>query len=81
MDTSKEVDRKLKNLICHFWREVKKVKQQRSGDGADDDYYSKWFTFKSFEFLKDRNDCRPTIETGNVQVCIINTLYFFLLTT
>jgi len=26
MDTSKEeVDRKLKNLICHFWREVKKV--------------------------------------------------------
>ncbi|XP_060875195.1 uncharacterized protein LOC132948646 [Metopolophium dirhodum] len=66
--TSKEeVDRKLKNLICHFWREVKKVKQQRSGDGADDVYCSKWFAFKSFEFLKDRNDYRPTIETGTIQ--------------
>ncbi|CAI6343672.1 unnamed protein product [Macrosiphum euphorbiae] len=42
MDTSKEeVDRKLKNLICHFWCEVKKVKQQRSGDGADEVYCSK----------------------------------------
>jgi len=79
MDTSKEeVDRKLKNLICHFMREVKKVKQQHSGDSADDVYYSKWFAFKSLEFLKDRNDCRPTIETGTVQVCIINHCIFFI---
>lgn len=79
MDTSKEeVDRKLKNLICHFWREVKKVKQHRSGDGADNVYCSKWFAFKSFEFLKDRNDCRPTIETDTVQVCIIKHCIFFI---
>lgn len=57
MDTAKEeVDRKLKNLICHFWCEVKKCKKHRSGDGADDVYCFKWFTFKSFKFLKDKND-------------------------
>lgn len=51
-----EIERKLKNLICHFSREIKKEKDGvKTGSGIEEAYKSKWFAYQSMEFLKDRN--------------------------
>lgn len=73
--SKEEIERKLKNLTCQFWRENKKVNSKRSGDGVDDTYSSKWFAYEWFAFLKDRNECRPSRDTDNVEVC--NILFYF----
>lgn len=51
-----EIERKLKNLLCHLSREMKKEKDSvKSGGGTEEVYKSKWFAYESLLFLKDRN--------------------------
>ncbi|KAL4149796.1 hypothetical protein QTP88_003660 [Uroleucon formosanum] len=58
-----EIERKLKNLLCHLSREMKKEKDSiKSGGGTEEVYKSKWFAYESLLFLKDRN--RPRGMTG-----------------
>ena len=46
-----EVERKLKNLICHFSREIKKDRDSiKSGAGSDAAYKSKWFAWFTTHF-------------------------------
>lgn len=42
-----ECEKKLRNLVSQFQREVKKIKQTPS-------YRSKWFAFETMMFLEDR---------------------------
>lgn len=49
-----EVERKIKNLVSHFSRELKKEREGKIG-GRGDGYKSKWFCFDSMLFLKHRN--------------------------
>lgn len=59
-----EIERKLKNLICHLSREIKKEKDSvKSGSGPDEAYKSKWFAYQSMEFLKYRNRPREMTDT------------------
>jgi hypothetical protein len=59
-----EVERKLKNLICHFSRETKKERDStKRGAGSDAVYKSKWFCYDSMLFLKDRNRARGMTDT------------------
>lgn len=64
-----EIGRKIKNLVCHLSRELKKERDSRkSGAGTNETYYkSKWFCYDSMLFLKDRNRPRETIDT-HIQV-------------
>lgn len=55
-----EVERKIKNLVGQFSREMKKIKQKKkthhnSADYGDAHHHSKWFAFKLLLFLKDKN--------------------------
>lgn len=64
-----EVERKIKNLVSHFTREVKKEKESaKSGVGTEEVYRSKWFAYQSMLFLKDRNCPRGMTETTATQV-------------
>ncbi|XP_069673312.1 uncharacterized protein [Periplaneta americana] len=59
-----EVERKLKNLICHFSREIKKERDStKSGAGSEAVYKSKWFCYERMLFLRDRNRGRGVSET------------------
>lgn len=59
-----EIDRKIKNLLSHFSRELKKEKNSvKSGSGSDSVYKSKWFAYGSLQFLTDRNKPRNTTDT------------------
>ncbi|XP_043263447.1 uncharacterized protein LOC122403782 [Colletes gigas] len=64
--TKEKIERKIKNLLSHFAREVKKEKESmKSGTGADDIFKSKWYAYKSLSFLKDKNKARRTVDTEN----------------
>ncbi|KAJ8929167.1 hypothetical protein NQ314_018170 [Rhamnusium bicolor] len=58
-----EVERKLKNLICQFSREVKKERDSVKSGTGEEVYKSKWFAYQSMEFLKDRNRARGMTDT------------------
>lgn len=59
-----EIDRKIKNLLSHFARELKReANSTKSGSGSDNVYKSKWFAFDSMQFLRDRNKPRNTTDT------------------
>lgn len=59
-----EVERKIKNLVCHFLREIKKERESsKSGAGSDDVYKSKWFCYNNMLFLKDRNQPKGMTDT------------------
>lgn len=46
-----EVERKVKNVICHFSREVKKGRDRvKSGTGSEEVYKNKWFAYLLLEF-------------------------------
>jgi predicted transcriptional regulator len=67
-----EVERKIKNLLSHFSREVKREKQSvKSGGGRDSVYKSKWFAYENMMFLMDRNKPRNTSDT---QVSLFNDI-------
>ncbi|XP_011870220.1 PREDICTED: uncharacterized protein LOC105563327 [Vollenhovia emeryi] len=50
-----EIERKLKNLQSHFYREVKKEVQTKSsaGTGTTGIYRSKWFAYNAMRFLAE----------------------------
>ncbi|XP_072392420.1 uncharacterized protein [Diabrotica undecimpunctata] len=51
-----EIEKKIRYLLSHFAREVKKEKDsEKSGNGTEETYKSKWFAYKLMEFLKDKN--------------------------
>jgi len=59
-----EIERKLKNLLCHLSREIKKEKDSvKSGGGTEEVYKSKWFAYESMLFLKDRNRPKEMTDT------------------
>lgn len=69
-----EVDRKIKNLLSHFSRELKKEKQSvKSGSGTDSVYTSKWFAYGSLRFLTDRNKPRNATDTQVSLFKVIHT--------
>src|SRR5215470_10435319 len=45
-----DIERKMRNLLCHFYRESRKVSKSKSGSGISDVYESKWFAFRSLLF-------------------------------
>lgn len=73
-----EIERKIKNLISHFWREYKKVNSKKSKAGEEDTYTSIWFGYQSFNFLKDKHKCFPSMDMVNVKVWKI-LLYYILI--
>ncbi|XP_053618252.1 uncharacterized protein LOC128679819 [Plodia interpunctella] len=63
-----EIERKIKNLTSQYYRERKKVTDsKKSGIGTDCVYQSKWFAYKSFSFLQNKNTPTAMIdsETSN----------------
>lgn len=53
--SKKEVERKIRNLLSHFSREVKRERDSiKSGANCNRVYKSKWFCYKNMLFLKDR---------------------------
>jgi len=61
--TKEEVERKLKNLVSHFSREIKKEKSSAKSGAGGDVYKSRWFAFDSMMFLRDRNEPRGMADT------------------
>lgn len=59
-----EVERKIRSLLAQFRRELKKVKERKSGDSAEQVYTSSWFAFKSLWFVADKNKPRHTYDAG-----------------
>lgn len=58
------VEKKIKNLVCHFLREIKRERESsKSGAGNFDVYKSKWFCFNNMLFLKDLNTPNETTDT------------------
>ena len=58
-----EIQNKIHNLRNRFSQEMKKVGEQKSGQGAADVYKSKWPYFDSLKFIKGAEAARKT--TGN----------------
>ena len=51
-----EIERKIKNLVCHFSRELKREREvSKSGAGSDDVYKSKWFCYNSKYAVSQRS--------------------------
>lgn len=48
-----EVEKKVTNLKCQYSREVHKIQNSKeNANGPEDLYVSKWFAFKSMQFLQ-----------------------------
>ncbi|XP_045775422.1 uncharacterized protein LOC123874229 [Maniola jurtina] len=61
---STEIERKLKNLSSHYFREKRKFEEsKRSGSGRDDVQLPKWFAYKALSFLNDKNAPVPTLNS------------------
>ncbi|XP_064091706.1 uncharacterized protein LOC135205269 isoform X3 [Macrobrachium nipponense] len=58
-----EVEKKMKNLISQFYREVKKMREKKVTQGYGIIYNSSWFAFESLKFLLERNK-HPAFEAG-----------------
>lgn len=69
-----EIERKLKNLISHFSREIKKekdsIKSYKSGSGSKV-YKSKWFAYQSMKFLREKNRPKEMIDTQVIRYFIV----------
>ncbi|KAK4878977.1 hypothetical protein RN001_007123 [Aquatica leii] len=62
--SKEEVDKKIRYLLSHFAREVKKENDtNKSGNGSDERYKSKSFAFKNLLFLRDRNKPKGSTDT------------------
>ncbi|CAG5033251.1 unnamed protein product [Parnassius apollo] len=61
---SSEIERKLKNLTSHYFREKRKYEEsKRSGSGREDVQLPKWFAYKALSFLNDKNAPVPTLNS------------------
>lgn len=76
-----EIERKLKNLLSHFKRELKKEKTTSgTGSGTDNAYKSRWFAYNYLLFLKDRDSPRGMQGTQVREIITANlkhTVYYF----
>ncbi|KAL1488633.1 hypothetical protein ABEB36_014433 [Hypothenemus hampei] len=62
-----EVKAKITSLLSSFRREKLKVlKSIGTGKGRTDIYESRWFAFKYFDFLKDKDTPKNTLNTENI---------------
>lgn len=69
-----EIERKIKNLTSHYYREKKKEdNSNKSGAGTDDIYHSKWFAYKSLNFLRNKN-----VPTGTTDTVSKDIFFFYL---
>lgn len=59
-ESKEEVDRKVKNLLSHFSRELKK-EGKSSKCGTISNYKSKWFAYEAMMFLKDKSKSRRRV--------------------
>ncbi|CAG5013620.1 unnamed protein product [Parnassius apollo] len=61
---SSEIERKLKNLSSHYFREKRKYEEsKKSGSGREDVQLPKWFAYKALSFLNDKNSPVPTLNS------------------
>ncbi|KRT85324.1 Myb/SANT-like transcription factor, partial [Oryctes borbonicus] len=57
---------KLNSLLSSFRRErARESSSVRTGKGQDEVYRSKWFAYKAFDFLMDKNKCKKTLYSTN----------------
>lgn len=73
-----EVERKIKNITSHFYREKRKMESKQSGSGGDENYKTKWFVYPYLEFLKDKNTPRLTQETDEINTKVNFMNYLFI---
>lgn len=79
-----EIEKKIRYLLSHFAREIKKEKESaKSGSSTSEIYQSKWFAYKSLLFLKDKNKPTPTLDTevieyNNNYILILNVFIFLI---
>ncbi|XP_068235611.1 uncharacterized protein [Palaemon carinicauda] len=57
-----EVEKKMKNLVTQFRRELKKCQEKKSGDGAEDAYKSQGFALSIMVFLADKHKPHKTYD-------------------
>ncbi|KAK7068178.1 hypothetical protein SK128_025789, partial [Halocaridina rubra] len=57
-----EVERKMRTVLAQFRRELKKIKDSKSDDGAVDVYKTSWFAFDSLSFLNNTTTPHETDE-------------------
>lgn len=73
-----EVEKKMKNLVTQFRRELKKSQEKKSGDGTEDAYKSQWFAFSIMLFLADKHKLHKTYDAGfQVRNCMFVYYFFF----
>lgn len=56
--------KKIKSLRSYFAKEHKKVKQKKTGSGAEEVYISHWFAYKPLLFIADTLTPNQTTELG-----------------
>ena len=59
-----EAEKKVKNLVAQFRRELKKCREKKSGSSCADTYQSQWFGFDSMLFLMDKHTPHKTYDSG-----------------
>lgn len=61
---SSEIERKLKNLSSHYFREKRKYEEsEKSGSGREDVQLPKWFAYKALSFLNDKHTPVATLNS------------------
>lgn len=63
-----EVGRKFHNLRCQINAELRKIKNKKSGAGADETLKSSWEFFDSLKFMTGISDCVKTVGTVQIQM-------------
>lgn len=70
------VKKKINNLRCAFRKELKKVKQQKSGSSGDDAYTPSLWYFDLLLFTADHEETRATI--GSEESQLVSYFYSIL---
>ncbi|XP_044760213.1 uncharacterized protein LOC123317672 [Coccinella septempunctata] len=53
------------SLLASHRREINKERSTRgTGKGQDEVYSSKWFAYEALRFIKDKNQCKPTLSSS-----------------
>ncbi|XP_022168723.1 uncharacterized protein LOC111032630 [Myzus persicae] len=73
--SSAEVGRKLHNLRCQMNSELRKIKNKKSGAGADETVKSSWEFFDSLKFMTGISECVKTV--GTVPNALVSYLFYY----
>ena len=65
-DIGAEVQKKIRSVRTQYGRERQKVSKQKSGDGLDDVYVSKWLHFEKLKFLDDFITAKQSVSNFKV---------------